>query len=123
MQAMKKHVQPWLRLRRARGECGCQRQDTDDLTQDAPSDQQCFLNAVALPAGAWSRVCFRLHRAFPSRSFPPEKFLGDLCVAACSWRIDTWADFAGNRAAKVRCVSLSERTWGQPAATKNANTG
>ncbi len=54
--------------------------DTDDLTQDARSDQQCFLNAVTLPAGASGRVCFRLQRAFPSTCFPPEKFPGGSCV-------------------------------------------
>jgi hypothetical protein len=33
-------------------------------------------------------------------------------IGTCIWQIDTWADFAGNRAAKVRCISHSERTWG-----------
>ena len=32
----------------------------------------------------------------------------NLTHRACIWRIDAWTDFAGNRAAKVRCVSLRE---------------
>jgi len=56
MQEMKRHAQPWLRPRRAHGDCRRQRQDTDDLTQDAPSDQQYFLNAVA-PSGRSIEPC------------------------------------------------------------------
>lgn len=49
---------------------------------------------------------------------------------SCIWRIDTWADLAGNRAAKVRWSHFRNAPGGSetfgaanPAATKKANTG
>ncbi len=69
MQEMKRHAQPWLRPRRAHGDCRRQRQDTDDLTQDAPSDQQYFLNAVA-PSGRSIEPCVFRRNPKPGRAIP-----------------------------------------------------
>jgi len=51
-------------------------------------------------------------------------------TGGCIWRIDIWADFAGNRAAKVRWSHFRNAPGGSEtigaakhAATKKANTG
>ncbi len=69
-------------------------------------------SARSLPLTAWTETKSSVARPF---FFP---FLDTLsgagaCVSAvssfCSWRIDTWADFAGNRAAKVRLDQIVHR--------------